>query len=550
MRKISVLMIIALILLTGCAGRVQNAQDLNVEKILAERFKDSSSVWRPTKILFKNPVDNDELIVFYLNREGTINIARIAKVNEAWKPYVAAIGEQPPGDAITWMWSQLCNRPVEKDYAIGSVFYGYVNSPKVSRVVVGREGEESSYREARFKEFTINGKQVKLYYVFFKDLSGFKDNVIAFDKDGNVLFNNKQPVEREHGQRVIGETAPQAGIPEKVPFIFREKPARPGEPWQVRTGVWDLQNGQVEMHEKAIFTVDAEDFMLSWDGGKRIGISPSAPGSLKGLIDNRSDYSLSVLNSPLSSYIEKAKCPSHRDETFIVRNYPDQDYPVLEIHRPLGVEKIALKPENPRQMFIFRCVAILPGDDKVDAFLEYSNRLSFGGDTRVGLARATVRGDEVEWKIIAGDIDVSEAGAGTRMARVGNRIVIAEQDNTVKTVDIVTGNISPYEEVNRRIKNFQEKNVYLTECLSPPAVHGYRGALIVSWVPAAIEEKEVNGNKIIHWIPMRYILAIKDDRVLGEVKLVRDELAVIKDDQVKQKMVVKEGFPHWQFPRE
>lgn len=500
MRKKLVLMIIALILLTGCAGQAQNAQDLNVEKILAERFKDSSSVWRPAKILFKNPVDNDELIVFYLNREGTINIARIAKVNEAWKPYVAAIGEQPPGDAITWMWSQLCNRPVEKDYAIGSVFYGYVNSPKVSRV--------------------------------------------------NVLFNNKQPVEREHGQRVIGETDPQAGIPEKVPFIFQEKPARPGEPWQVRAGVWDLQNGQVEMHEKAIFTVDAEDFMLSWDGGKRIGISPSAPGSLKGLIDNRSDYSLSVLNSPLSSYIEKAKCPSHRDETFIVRNYPDQDYPVLEIHRPLGVEKIALKPENPRQMFIFRCVAILPGDDKVDAFLEYSNRLSFGGDTRVGLARATVRGGEVEWKIIAGDIDVSEAGAGTRMARVGNCIVIAEQDNTVKTVDIVTGNISPYEEVNRRIKNFQGKNVHLTECLSPPAVHGYRGALIVSWVPAAIEEKEVNGNKIIHWIPMRYILAIKDDRVLGEIKLVRDELAVIKDDQVKQKMVVKEGFPHWQFPRE
>lgn len=347
--------------------------------------------------------------------------------------------------------------------------------------------------------------------------------------EGNMDNNDNKTDKTDKTEKQSGSRI------EKIPFIY-DIPAQT-EPVKICIGSWDFKNGKVNLDGKEIMSINSdEDYGLWWDGGDRIGVSFSSSMSSYDVIENLSNYRLTVLEKPLWSFGDKLKCPSDINETYVVEYDSFDNYPVLEIHQSDGIEKIKLKPDISDDIAGFRCVAVLPRRDNIDVILEFNN----------GLALARVNGQDVKWKIISDDIDVVEAGAGTRMARVGERIIIAEQDATVKTVDIKTGNILPYQTVDNHIKDFAKENIYQMEFQSPPQVYGYKDIVIVSWTPAAIENEE-----ILKFIPMRYILAVKDNNVLGEIKLIRDKLYVIKDNKVKQVINIDgKTFPRWQFPQD
>ncbi len=184
------LIITVVIILSSCASKIGTVEGLDVEKILNERFNNTLPIWKVDKILKETSINDKEYIIFYFNRKQGINIARIALINKKWKVFVAT-HEKPEEDVITWSWSSLCNLSVEKDYEIGAVTSGYINDEKVTKVVVGIKGKEETYKQAEIIEFDLNDKKLKMYYYLHKDATGFERNVIAYDKNGNVLLSNK-----------------------------------------------------------------------------------------------------------------------------------------------------------------------------------------------------------------------------------------------------------------------------------------------------------------------------------------------------------------------
>jgi hypothetical protein len=185
------LIIFTAFLMNGCINKTGTIEDLNVEKTINDKFKDASSTWQLRKILYKQGINDNETIVFYLSKRGLINIARIARIDDEWEVKVATPGEVEKGDAISWSWSLLCNPPVEENYEVGAVFYGYINNPAVAKVIVSSKDGEF-YKEAETKDFYVNDKKIKLYYLFSENTSGFETNVTAFDQDGNILYKNWQ----------------------------------------------------------------------------------------------------------------------------------------------------------------------------------------------------------------------------------------------------------------------------------------------------------------------------------------------------------------------
>lgn len=156
---------------------------------------------------------------------------------------------------------------------------------------------------------------------------------------------------------------------------------------------------------------------------------------------------------------------------------------------------------------------------------------------------------QMNWKALSGDLGITEAGAGTIMVKYNDQVIIGEQGGDVKGVN-PNGEIILLDKINNLINAFRKEYVKATECASPPYLYTYKGTLIVEWTPVVLEQKEINGQLQQQLIPIAYITAVKDDRVLGEIKIYKEKMIVIREGKITQETSLAGWkLPGWQFPQ-
>ncbi|MBE0467363.1 MAG: hypothetical protein IBX71_09110 [Candidatus Desulforudis sp.] len=261
------------------------------------------------------------------------------------------------------------------------------------------------------------------------------------------------------------------------------------------------------------------------------------------------DYQILVLEREISIR-DLVKCPSAGDNLIMVSGAFGEQ-PKMKIRSPAGLQEVPLNLDLKPGWEYLRPVAInADGQGRISLCVETSG-LSPGTGNSLGLAVGDFDGRDMRWRTVSEDLEISEAGGGTQMARWGDRIVIAEQHAEVKALDLETGRLSPLHEVNAHLRDFARDNIKAQEFCVAPTLYTGNDLLIVSWTPAAIEEDPSGGP--FRWIPMTCILACSaDGRIVGEIRAVEGSLTVIKDGKVTQELDVPEDrFPScWRFPRE
>jgi hypothetical protein len=143
------------------------------------------------------------------------------------------------------------------------------------------------------------------------------------------------------------------------------------------------------------------------------------------------------------------------------------------------------------------------------------------------------------------------AGAGSTFGRAGDRVYAVEAGGRAQYWDLVSEEILADETLPGLLKAYDEAYAPNRECLSPPYLYGYRGALVVVYYPAAYDAvRDAAGNEI-GTKPYRtmYVVAMREGEVVGEIILHRGKLTVRKGGAVTQETdLAPEYTGDWQFP--
>lgn len=190
----SILIIIPTIIFLFMMGSSQttvNIEDLSYEEVINHSYSNQSPKIKVNEILWKKIFNENEAIVFFLNKERTISLAKITKVYNRWEAIVLVPPDKVENKPISSSWSLLDNSYIEDQSLVASVRWGYIYSPEVAKVYVGSYKKKNSFQEAKILEF--NNYNIKLYYFLSDDKIGFKQNtVVAYNNLGDVLYSNRK----------------------------------------------------------------------------------------------------------------------------------------------------------------------------------------------------------------------------------------------------------------------------------------------------------------------------------------------------------------------
>lgn len=182
--------IIIFIFLIVSSQTTVNIEDLSYEEIINHSYGNTSLEYKVDEIFFEKIYSDNEAIVFFLNKEHTISLARITKINNKWKAVVSIPPDRIENEPISWSWALLDNSPIEDKSQVASVMWGYIYSPDVAKIYVGSYKIKSSFQEAQIREFS--NYNIKLYYFLSGDKIGSKQNtVVAYNTLGDVLYSNR-----------------------------------------------------------------------------------------------------------------------------------------------------------------------------------------------------------------------------------------------------------------------------------------------------------------------------------------------------------------------
>lgn len=331
-----------------------------------------------------------------------------------------------------------------------------------------------------------------------------------------------------------------------IPFLVQKPVSATDTKIEVLRGNWNLDKGTIQMESEPIFEVNgsSSDHQLKWDGGDRIRFvtEPSPPVELR-ITDNR--YEVDAYKSEHYGSV-LLQCLSPDDKTILYELGPEG--PFLDFRGAGKSDKIFLEPDlSYKDLYLHKPFAMTCFNGKYEIYFEFSYNRE--GNHYCGLVLCSIHDGKQSWKVISEDLGISEAGAGTRMTKHGEQVIIAEQDASIKVVDVNTGKVGSYSLLNERIKKFASQHVRNVEFQVPPAVYSFGDILIVQWSPAVIEEKE---GSIFRWIPTTYIVAVMHDKILGEIIAIDNKLSVLKNDETASEIGTEEStLPfRWVFPEQ
>ncbi|NPV69553.1 MAG: copper amine oxidase N-terminal domain-containing protein [Firmicutes bacterium] len=348
------------------------------------------------------------------------------------------------------------------------------------------------------------------------------------------------------GTVLSGTPAPGA-----IPFLAVERSELGDELglYPIRRAEWDLERARLVFGGVPVFHVKDADrrgwVRVAWDGGGRIVLT-SQPG-LEISVASRLPGSR-VEEVATSWGLDLVAADSSREETVKITRSVLEGDTELEIRKGTEVRRLALMPDLGAGVSLLRPIAAHWAGDQLKMYFETAKSSDRGPVS--GLVEATYSGNTVRWRVIAQDLEITEAGAGTRMVKVGGAIFIGCQDRKVFRVDIATGEVEPCSAIDDALQYFQERYANRTEAATPPSMYAYGDTLIISWEPPALREEQVGAELWDRMIPVRCILAVKNGDVVGRMFTAGGNTMVLKGDSVTQVIRVEDpNIPQWIFPR-
>lgn len=325
-----------------------------------------------------------------------------------------------------------------------------------------------------------------------------------------------------------------------IPFLTVDKAQETAQglgAYPVARAAWDLEAGRLLFPERHLFEVRAEpafgSFFFSWDSGERVALIPEKGSDLSFTEPPGSPVEI-LAGANAAAGLDLVLAPSGRSEILIVRGQRGPETTAeLEIRSAAGAKKVPLTPDWDRQVELFRPVAAEWAGADIKAYFEFT-RVDSRGEPCYGLAEATWSPGGVRWRVIAEDLPIFEAGAGTRMAKLGETIYIATQEARVLAVDTKSGRIASCPAIEAALGAFAKKYAGRTEAAVPPNLAVYEDTLIVTWRPPALEEEYASGELRDRIVPVSCTLAVRDGEVLGEIDVARGRLTVLKDGCLTQ----------------
>lgn len=341
--------------------------------------------------------------------------------------------------------------------------------------------------------------------------------------------------------RVVGQapgTAPGLGLaPDTVPFAAI-RPSSDGQPRQALLGYWDLDAGRVSFDDKAFCSLAADELRLVWDGGPLVGL---ATGTGAVPADTHPDLCFVALKSPgnFSSFSDRVALPAGFDGFLAMSTAVLGNGFVLEVHSwnassATGTDVRTFGLTAPSaDLTLNRAVDLRLSGGRVEAVFEATRP-----DMTTILIRAWLDGDRVRWDEPTKNLGIVEAGAGTRMARLGSRVYIGEQGNAILHADLDTGEVARDGVLTAMVEAFNAEHGRNAECPTPPGLFGYGDILIVEDMPADFSN------------PSAYLVAARGGEVLGEIVWAGGRLTVKKAGQVTMEQDLGAEFaPYWWFPQ-
>jgi len=415
-----------------------------------------------------------------------------------------------------------------RPYMVTGVSSPWVEDYDVEALVQTDDGRSARFR-VRYNMWTSSG--------FF----GVEEEEVLVrnygDRDGWRVAEIRAVAPPEEKQVSPGEGLK---CPAVIPFLTVDRAQRIAQDlgaYPVARATWDLEAGRLLFPGRCLFEVRAEpafgSFFFSWDGGERVALVPEK-GSELSFTEPPGSPAEILSGANAAAGLDLVLAPSGRSDILIVRGQRGPETTAeLEIRSPAGAKKVSLIPDWDRQVELFRPVAAEWAGAQIKAYFEFT-RADSRGDLRYGLAEATWSPGGVRWRVIADDLPIFEAGAGTRMAKLGDTIYIATQEAKVLAVDTRSGRVAPCPAVDAALAMFARKYAARTEAATPPDLTAYKDTLIVSWRPPALEEEYANGELLDKVVPASCTLAVRDGKVLGEIDVGRGRLTVLKDGRLTQ----------------
>lgn len=177
-------------MINGCERTVVSTEDLSYKDIINKQFSNPPLSMQVEKILWEKIISDSEVISFFLNKEHTISVSRIAKIKNNWQARVSAPTDRRADEIISWQMSLLSNSPNEDKAEVAAIIWGYIYSPEVTKVLVGTDKQKGTFKEAEILEF--NEYNIKIYYFLTDDETGFNnDTIVAYNNAGTELFSNR-----------------------------------------------------------------------------------------------------------------------------------------------------------------------------------------------------------------------------------------------------------------------------------------------------------------------------------------------------------------------
>jgi hypothetical protein len=415
-----------------------------------------------------------------------------------------------------------------RPYMVTGVSSPWVEDYDVEALVQTDDGRSARFR-VRYNMWTSSG--------FF----GVEEEEVLVrnygDRDGWRVAEIRAVAPPEEKQVSPGEGLK---CPAVIPFLTVDRAQRIAQDlgaYPVARATWDLEAGRLLFPGRCLFEVRAEpafgSFFFSWDGGERVALVPEK-GSELSFTEPPGSPAEILSGANAAAGLDLVLAPSGRSDILIVRGQRGPETTAeLEIRSPAGAKKVSLIPDWDRQVELFRPVAAEWAGAQIKAYFEFT-RVDSRGEPCYGLAETTWSPGGVRWRVIAEDLPIFEAGAGTRMAKQGETIYIATQEAKVLAVDTRSGRVAPCPAVDAALAMFARKYAARTEAATPPDLTAYKDTLIVSWRPPALEEEYANGELLDKVVPASCTLAVRDGKVLGEIDVGRGRLTVLKDGRLTQ----------------
>ncbi len=311
---------------------------------------------------------------------------------------------------------------------------------------------------------------------------------------------------------------------------------------------WNLDEGKLELSGEELFEARSEGqnpiYRLSWDGSDEIAVLPETGSKLR-------IFASASAKAEVDPWVVKdiggndlvVVSPDH-EETLVARTLWEEPRRLqLEIRSTKGITAIPLSTESLKlEHTPLRPVALQWDSNLIRCYIESVRDASLGGGW--GLLEATLdrsvgKGDLVAWRVVTDDLKLSEAGAGTRMVKLGDDLYIGRQEGTVTRVNLRTGEQTDCPAIKDALDLFRRRYAPVVMGGSnPPALYAYGDALIVSWGNQVARELIENGQLIDDYQPVEYVLAVGADGILGQIQRVDDRVVVYNQDNAVTHLVM------------